>query len=130
MSVESKKILIVDDEKDIRDICGNVINRHFDFEVFKVGNVKQAMDIIAKESPEFAILDLNLPDGNGFELVNPLKMSNKNAAFIIVTAHNQCSEKEKANELGAMTLLGKPFSTADLKRAVQILVSEPNYEKK
>lgn len=130
MAVAQKKILIVDDEKDIRDICGNVINRHFDFEIFKVGNTEQAKELIAKERPDFAILDLNLPDGNGFELVAPLKVSNENAAFIIVTAHNQCSEKEKANELGAITLLGKPFSTADLKRAVQMLVSEPKYAKK
>jgi two-component system response regulator SaeR len=127
MSVKlNKKLLILDDEKDIREICQSIINRFFDFDIFTAGTLKEAKEIVENHTIDFAILDLHLPDGVGFDLVPHLKNTNPNLKFLIVTAYNHCVEKKKAAELGAGKLLSKPFKSADLKLEVEQMISTVN----
>ena len=130
MVFPNNKILILDDEKDIRDICANVLSRHYNFEIFKVGSLSEARKVVEQEKPSYAILDLNLPDGEGLELVPSLKSSNNYAEFIVVTAHNHCSDKEKALNLGASSFISKPFTSKDLKGAFDNMLKNTNYENK
>lgn len=127
MNAEKKrKLLILDDEKDIRDICSSIINRFFDFEIFTAGSLNEAKKIANANTIDFAILDLNLPDGVGFDLVPHLKNTNPKLKFLIVTAYNHCVEKNKAAELGAEKLLSKPFKSADLKLEVERMLKTVN----
>jgi DNA-binding NtrC family response regulator len=121
-----KKLLIIDDEKDIRDLVSAIIHRYFDFDVFSAGTLKEAQMMAKEEKPDFAILDLHLPDGVGFDLVPVLKNINPKLKFIVVTAYNHCSEKNRAAELGAENLLSKPFKSADLKKEVEQMLEKVN----
>lgn len=109
-----KKILIVDDEKDILHLLSNAISRKFQVEIITAENLNDAQGKIAKYQPDLALLDLNLPDGEGFELVPILKKEKPTAKFAIVTAYNQMQEHRKSQELGAVRLIGKPFSLNDV----------------
>jgi two-component system copper resistance phosphate regulon response regulator CusR len=114
-----RKLLIVDDEKDIRDLCSTIIKRYFDFEIFSAGSLKEAEKIAGQNKIDFVILDLHLPDGVGFDLVPFLKNTNPKLKFLVVTAYNHCVEKKRAEELGAEKLLSKPFKSVDLKLEVE-----------
>lgn len=71
------KILIVDDEQDILYMLSNAIGRKFAVEIITAENCSDAQEKIAKFQPDLALLDLNLPDGDGFELVPILKKKNQ-----------------------------------------------------
>ena len=108
------KILIVDDEQDILYMLSNAIGRKFVVEIITAENCSDAQEKIAKFQPDLALLDLNLPDGDGFELVPILKKEKPTAKFAIVTAYNQMQEQTKSQELGAVKIIGKPFTLNDV----------------
>lgn len=118
------QLLIVDDEQDIRDLSEGIIKRSFDLDIRKVGSVKEAEAAILHTAPDLVLLDLNLPDGVGFDLVPTLKAANKNVVFIVVTAYNHCKEKAKAIELGALDFLEKPFKSSDLSERVTKMIEK------
>lgn len=122
--MSKKRLLIVDDESDIRDLCAVIILRSFDLIITKAASVKEAKKIIGENPQDLAILDLNLPDGVGFELVAPLKKANDNVKFLFVTAHNQCSDKKKAEELGAVKIIGKPFKSEELINTIRNILNK------
>ena len=117
-------LLIVDDEADIRELSATIILRFFDVELMKVGSIKEAKQVIVKKSPDYAFLDIQLSDGDGFELVSLLKQANKRVKFIFITAFNQMSEQQKAKSLGASGLIAKPFRSSDLKRALEEMMEK------
>lgn len=123
---EVRKILIVDDEQDIRNVCAAIIDRYFDLQIFCAGSITEAKSIAQQEQPDYAILDLHLPDGVGFDLVPFLKAANDKLRFLIVTAYNHCVEKSKAADLGAEKLLAKPFKSKDLKMEVEQMMGNVN----
>lgn len=118
------QLLIVDDEQDIRDLSEGIIQRNFDLDIRKVGSVKEAESVILQMAPDLVLLDLNLPDGVGFDLVPVLKKVNENVVFIVVTAYNHCKEKAKAIELGALDFLEKPFKSSDLSERVTKMIEK------
>lgn len=122
--MEKLQLLIVDDEQDIRDLSEGIIQRAFDLVIRKVGTIKEAEAAILVTPPDLVLLDLNLPDGIGFDLVPSLKAGNEKVVFTIVTAYNHCKEKQKAKELGASSFLEKPFKSSDLSERVAKMIEE------
>lgn len=118
------QLLIVDDEQDIRDLSEGIIQRNFDLDIRKVGSVKEAESVILQMAPDLVLLDLNLPDGEGFDLVPLLKAANENVVFTVVTAYNHCKEKATAIELGALDFLEKPFKSSDLSQRVTKMIEK------
>lgn len=109
-----KRVLIVDDEPDIREICRNIVSRSFNAEVIAAGSLAEAKAIISNSLIDIALLDVNLPDGVGFELVPDIKKTSEICRIVTMTAYNQCQEEEKARTIGVDGFLGKPFRQADL----------------
>lgn len=113
--MDKKKLLIVDDECDIRSLCKCVVNRSFDnIVIADAESIQEAKDKLKDISPDIVLLDLHLGDGFGFDLIPHLKRVNPSVKILIVTAYNQSEEQRKAVDLGAFGLLGKPFRSADL----------------
>jgi DNA-binding NtrC family response regulator len=119
-----KRVLIVDDETDIRSICKNVVMRSFDAEVVAAGSLQEAKMYLAESEFDLALLDIHLPDGVGFELIPEIKERMQTCRIITMTAYNQCNEEEKARELGVDGFLGKPFRQNDLIRVIEPLIDE------
>ena len=113
--MKKQKLLIVDDECDIRSLCKCVVERSFDqFDIHDAKSLSEAKEMLKTLKPDIVLLDLHLNDGFGFDLIPTLKKVNPDVKILIVTAYNQCEEKRKAVDLGAFGLLGKPFRSADL----------------
>ena len=109
-----KRLIIVDDEPDILNLCSTIIERSFDLDIITASSVRLAQQIMNEQTIDLAIFDLRLPDGTGFELVQHLFELNPSATVLMITAHGQCKEKQKAAELGVSKVLSKPFASGEL----------------
>jgi two-component system, OmpR family, KDP operon response regulator KdpE len=112
MSALAYKVLIVDDEPQIRKLLRNTLVRA-DFNVLQAGNAREAMRLIGIEKPDAILLDLGLPDRDGLELV-PLIRAKTDAIILIVSAREATAEKITALDLGADDYVTKPFDTDEL----------------
>jgi DNA-binding response OmpR family regulator len=114
------KLLIVEDEQDLRDN----IESYFTGE----GNIcescrdlRSAMDKVAVYQYDCILLDLGLPDGEGFTLLNHLKLSHKNEGVLILSARNSIDDKVRGLNDGADDYLIKPFHLSELKARVEAI---------
>lgn len=127
--VMSKHItLIIDDEPDIRDMCERIISKSYDFDIIKVGSLKEARVALAGITPDIVLLDLNLPDGVGFDFVPHIKNVSPQSEILIITAYNQQKEIDRAHDVGAFSLLGKPFGSKQLKGRINEMLIKNNLE--
>ncbi len=115
-------ILIVDDESDIRTICANIIARSFEMVVVQAGSLEEAKRHVQNSPPDFAIIDLNLPDGSGLDLVDDLKCANNKVKFIFISAHNQCIDRANVKNCGGFFLIPKPFKAEDITLSLQSMM--------
>lgn len=106
-----KKILVVDDEKDIVDIIKYNLERENEFEVLTASNGKQTLEI-AESLPDLILLDIMMPELNGFEVCKQLKSNphTANIPVIFLTAKENEIDEILGLELGADDYITKPIS--------------------
>ncbi len=116
-----KTIAVLDDEADIVELI-SVHLRKAGFKVKEFLEVKGFFDYIDKESPDLVILDLMLPDADGFEICRYLRTKEKFAALpiIMLTARGDETDKVLGLELGADDYVTKPFSPRELVARVKV----------
>lgn len=108
----SERILIVDDEKEIADLVAVYLENE-GFTVFKCYTAKDALACIASENPDLAILDVMLPDMNGFEICRHIRKEH-NYPVIMLTAKIDATDKITGLTLGADDYITKPFIPLEL----------------
>lgn len=97
--LKSKRILLVDDEQELLDMVISILNEDGFSNIYTAKNVKDAITYAEKIVPELAILDVMLPDGNGFDLNH-----NENGCTIFVSVseiNNNCIISVEDNGVGA-----------------------------
>lgn len=108
------KILIVDDEPDICEIITIAFNLRWPELVIKTaGTGAKALELAETESPDAIILDIVLPDADGFELCTQLK-AKTSAAILILTVKGAEEDKVRGLTLGADDYITKPFDHYEL----------------
>jgi len=117
---EKKRILIVDDEKQLVSL----VSLHMDmsgYEVLSAADGKKALGIIEKEIPDLVILDLMLPEMDGWEVCKRLRAEpkTKDIPVIMLTARSGTDDKLKGFECGADDYMTKPFSPRELAARVK-----------
>ncbi len=111
------KVLIVEDEESTRNLLKSMISQSFS-DIKIVGEVESVADgIIAinKENPDVVLLDIDLTDGSGFEILESTKL--KNYMVVFITAHNEYAIK--AFRISAIDYLLKPVDINDLIEAIE-----------
>lgn len=114
------KILLVEDDKDLSmAICMRL--RSFGYQPIPAHDAISAVSEAVKHSPDLAIVDINLPCGNGFTVLDRLRATPECAATpsIMITANKQEDLKTKATAHGASGFLEKPFGANILLEAIQ-----------
>ena len=116
-----KKVLILEDEVNIRSFV--VINlQRAGYEVVEAGEGQEALQKLeAQPDIEVAILDIMLPDIDGFEVCRRLRAANKKIGIIMLTARTQEMDKVTGLMTGADDYVTKPFSPAELTARVDAL---------
>jgi len=111
MSEERKRILVVDDDARIRSLFSNILGRA-GYVVETAGTGKEALEKIRKENPNVLLLDVQLPDSNGIELLTT--SDNHETVKIIVTGFSTEEVGRKAADFGADDYLVKPVQPKEL----------------
>lgn len=116
------RILVVEDDKLLNNtLCYNLSTSGYD--VDSALSKAAAVQYFMKEKYELVILDVNLPDGNGFDLCSELKMKNSDIAVIFLTARDLESDQLRGFELGADDYVTKPFPMSVFQKKVSALLS-------
>jgi DNA-binding NtrC family response regulator len=115
------KILIVDDEADLRNLLTSVLEDHY--EVAQASNGAAVQKAFAQPPPDVVLLDVKLPDADGLELLPQIKKRWPDTEVIVLTGHGTISMAVEAGRGGAYNFLAKPFENekllADVKCAVE-----------
>lgn len=111
-SMASGKILIVDDEKDIRDLVRAYLEKE-GYQVFDAEDGDSALEAARLTTPDLAVLDIMLPGLNGLEVLSTLRRES-NVYVILLTAKAEEVDKLVGLNMGADDYLTKPFSPREL----------------
>lgn len=123
------KILLIEDEKDLaKSIIGYLTGN--DFVCEWASNLVTALDKISGYDYDCILLDLMLPDGNGFDILKVLKEQNKTDGVIIISAKETLESKIEGIQLGADDYLTKPFHLSELLVRIQALIRRKNFNGK
>ena len=119
----SPLILVVDDELIIQRLVNHTL-RILNVELASALDGQTALEIVRTTRPDLALVDINLPDMDGFTLMESFKaLPNMiGVPMVAFTARNDPEDEARALALGAEGLLYKPFSTAELREMVQRLL--------
>ncbi len=110
-----RTVLVIDDERDTNDILANLVQAR-GFEPIQVFSGEQATTAVAERKPDLILLDLMLPDIDGFELCDRLKRSRETnlIPIVMVTALQDAHHRATGVRVGANGYLTKPFTPAQL----------------
>ncbi len=111
--LKSKRILLVDDEQELLDMVVSILKEEGFRDISTAKSEKDALSVAAAVKPELAILDVMLPDGNGFHLMEKLKQSGE-YPILFLTARGEDEDKFKGFGLGADDYVVKPFLPKEL----------------
>src|SRR3981081_2270778 len=113
----SRKILIVDDEPNVR-LNYRIALETSGYEIVEAQSATRALELLAREAIGLAILDMRMPDMDGLELLAAMRESGISVPAMIVTAYRHVPHAVKAMKLGAIDFLQKPLRPEDLRRVV------------
>ncbi len=116
-----KKILIVDDEKSVRDSIGLILSNTY--EPLYAANGEEAIKIYQDEKPYLVLLDIIMPNTDGLQVLERLKEIDRSAVVIMVTAVTVLSTAIEAMRKGAYDYIQKPFNADELKVKVNKAVA-------
>lgn len=111
--MENVKVLIVDDEPNIRDLLSTSL-RFAGFSVHAVGNGADAVNAAEKGAPDIILLDVMLPDMNGFSVTKKLRSMGINAPVLFLTARDETADKVTGLTVGGDDYMTKPFSLDEI----------------
>jgi two-component system alkaline phosphatase synthesis response regulator PhoP len=119
-----RRVLIVEDERDIAGLIQHALHRTGDIDAEIVGSGDAALKTITDDPPDLVILDLNLPVLNGMELCRILRSRAdlKHVPIVILTARTAEDDRVAGLELGADDYVTKPFSLRELTARVRAVL--------
>jgi DNA-binding response OmpR family regulator len=121
------KILIIEDEKELVKSMVQFLRQ--ESHVCEIAyTINDAREKILLFEYDCILLDINLPDGNGLQLLEELKSSNKKDGVIVITAKNSLDDRVKGLNLGADDYLSKPFYLPELSARISAVIRRKQFE--
>ena len=121
------KILIAEDERDIRDLIEFTL-KYAGYEVVKASNGAEAVELAPTVKPDLILLDVRMPRMTGYEACRTIKSMDtmKNIPIVFLSAKGQQSEMESGMDAGAYDYILKPFAPDELNRRVKEILARFN----
>lgn len=119
-TVTAKRVLIVDDETDICLLLSGLLRR-LGYQPTCAHFLEDGRQCLRSQQFDAIFLDLNLPDGLGFDLLASIKEEQVNAKIIMISAFDGQAERRRATDQGASYFIGKPFTRRSVEMALQTI---------
>jgi len=113
MKTEDRRILIIDDQRPILMTLEALLKRH-DYEVDTAPTWSQGLKLLSSKSPALLLLDLQLPDAEGLEVLDQIKTEFPGTQVIILTAHDSLRNAIESIKRGAYHFISKPYAPEEL----------------
>jgi len=111
---EMRKILVVDDELDVRDTLQNVL-KSLGYEPYTAASGAEALEIIKTTPIDVVLSDLYMPEMDGIELLKRIRTVDSKMVFLMITAHPTIETAVEAIKKGAYDYLTKPFHIEEVR---------------
>jgi DNA-binding response OmpR family regulator len=120
MSTEHKKVLVIDDDAEIRELIKHRLEQA-DYDVAFAADASTALTLARRAEPDLILLDLTLPGGDGFLVLERMKhlATLAHVPVVAVSARAREPNEARARELGAVAYVEKPFTADQLMGAVE-----------
>jgi DNA-binding NarL/FixJ family response regulator len=119
------KVLIVDDHAVVRHGLKAAIQTHGHTVVAEAGSINEAQAFMAQTNPDVLIVDINLPDGSGFDLVTWSRTVSPTTAIVVLTLNDSADYVRAAQRAGANAFIVKSAPLSDLIAAIDFAISSP-----
>ncbi len=121
------KLLVIEDEELLCDSIVNYFSEDGNI-CESCNNLSAAIQKLVVCDYDFVLLDIGLPDGDGFAVLEYLKNNVKNEAVLIISARNSLDDKLKGLDIGADDYLTKPFHLAELKARIAAIYRRKTFK--
>ena len=111
------KLLIVDDEMDVREFAKSFFQKR-EIDVTTASGGKEALGVIEKENPDLVLLDVRMEEMSGVDVLKKLRESGNNVKVIMVTGVENGDVMSEAKTLGAHEYIHKPLVLEELEKVV------------
>lgn len=111
------KLLIVDDEQDIRDFAQSFFSKR-KIECLTAANGREAITLTKNEKPNLILLDIRMEEMNGLDVLQKIREFDNAVKVIMVTGVEEKEALEKAKSLGAIAYIHKPLILEELEKIV------------
>src|SRR6059058_4484396 len=113
MSSDNRRILIIDDERPILLTLEALLTRR-GYEVQTASTAAQGKRALGSDSPALVLLDLQLPDADGLEMLDHIKTEHPETQVVILTAHDSLNNAIESIKRGAYHFISKPYAPEEL----------------
>ncbi len=120
-----KKILVIDDHAVVREGIRSALRKSERFQIFEAASKSEAIAQITKISPDGIIVDINLPDGNGLEIVSWVRSISSTIAIVVLTLNEQADFLLASMKAGASSYIHKSAPLGELMSALNFALSSP-----
>ena len=111
-------VLVVDDEEQVRKSCNKILSLQ-GFEIFEASDAKEGLSVLDREKIDVVLLDINLPDHSGLDVLSQIKSKDSSTEVVMMTAFGSIDIAIKSLKNGAYDFLTKPFEDIEaLPRAI------------
>jgi len=123
------EILIVDDEPNIVELIKSILEFE-DYTIRVAYNGVQAIQEVEKKQPDLIILDIMMPEMDGYEVSEKLKQNEqfKDIPIVMLTAKGKTSDMQKGYLTGVEGYISKPFNSSDLLEVIKIILNQKEAE--
>jgi len=117
--MESRRILVVDDEPRVREMIEFRL-RQYGFEVLQAGDGREALAVASKEQPDLVLLDVMMPELDGFQVCSRLKQheATEHIPVVMLTAKAEAKDVTRAFNSGAVDYVVKPYDPVVLQQKI------------
>ncbi len=120
---EKSKILVVDDEDTLRTVLSQELKGE-GYEVETAADGLLALDAIKQNKFDLVLLDIKMPNMDGFEVLKYIKQNHKDLKIIMLTGFADLKNAIESKKLGAEDFVSKPYDLVDLLTTIERVLSE------
>lgn len=122
--MRSFTVLVIEDHAMLRDRLVELLGRHFEV-CGEAGNAAEALEVLARVSPDVIVMDVSLPDVSGVDLTRSLRRTLRRTRIVVITAHEEPEVAQACLSAGAAAVVPKSRLLPDLIPAVASAAERP-----